>query len=240
MSSKPKAQYSWVVNGPLALLPTPLFQTGAIDQFTKVASGMALVHNSVIRGLNSIYLQAPRVQPHDYENFIGYSLAWYELLNAHHDGEEDFLFPRIEAQVGETGLMDANVKQHGREYKFAGQTLVDRMDSFKDVLIEHLTDEIPTILNLAQYGDRLDMLKLMDEDGKRAMCSLSKFHGLRLFFCNDDVTYENGMHAAFPPAPKIAKLVIMHLFTYWNPGYWKFATFDKWGMPKELHYAGPK
>ena len=38
---------------------------------------MALAHNGIIRGLNSIYLQAPHVKPEDKPDFVGYALTWF-------------------------------------------------------------------------------------------------------------------------------------------------------------------
>ena len=74
---------------------------------------MALVHNSIIRGYNSIYLQARNVKPNEYKDFVGYAYAWYDLLDAHHRGEEEHGFPLIEKSVGIPGLMQPNVDQHG-------------------------------------------------------------------------------------------------------------------------------
>jgi hypothetical protein len=42
---------------------------------------MALGHNMIVRGLNSIYLQAPLVKPEDHEDFIQYALCWYQVLD---------------------------------------------------------------------------------------------------------------------------------------------------------------
>lgn len=98
-------------DGPIALVKTPKFETKATDQFTEVASQMAMVHNSIIRGWNSIYLQAPNVVPHDFKDFVGYAYAWYELLDAHHRGEEEFAFPALEKMTGVKGIMDANIQQ---------------------------------------------------------------------------------------------------------------------------------
>src|ERR1700743_361893 len=124
---------------------------------------MAVVHNVLIRGFNSVYLQAPNVKPSDYKDFIGYSFAWWESLQAHHDGEEEFFFLEVERQAGEKGIMDANRAQHeafhkgldayhdylkglhGKEAQFSGVKLVEIMDSFKEALCQHLYDEIPTI-----------------------------------------------------------------------------------------------
>jgi len=248
------AKYSWE-RGPWKLLQTPKYQTGATDQYTDVATQMVLVHNAVIRGFNSIYLQAPNVKPSEYKDFVGYSYAWYEVLNGHHDGEEELAFPRIEQELGMPGLMTPNVEQHaafhsgfdayasylrslsGRESAFSATTLISIMDSFRDALITHLNDEIPTILNLAQYGDRLNLAKIMADDGEDTMGKMSKIGALPLFLLNNDLTFEGGMHSEFPPAPKVAKWVMMHGCTWWYRGWWKFATCDSYGRPKELHCA---
>jgi hypothetical protein len=42
---------------------------------------MALAHNVIIRGLNSIYRQGPNIHAKDHEDFIGYATCWSEILN---------------------------------------------------------------------------------------------------------------------------------------------------------------
>lgn len=98
---------------PLPLIPTPHYRTGETDQYTAAASQMALVHNALIRGYNSIHLQAANVQPRDYKDFVEYAYAWYEVISAHHRGEEEIFFPSIDKALGTKGLMDVNVAQHG-------------------------------------------------------------------------------------------------------------------------------
>ena len=61
---------------------------------------MALLHNSALRGYNSIYLQAPHVKPADYADFIGYCLTWYKFVKHHHDDEEANLFPKVLKVLG--------------------------------------------------------------------------------------------------------------------------------------------
>ncbi|KAK8028494.1 hypothetical protein PG991_005550 [Apiospora marii] len=63
-------------DAPLPLLSTPRFDTGKDDPFTIEASHMALSHNAFIRGFNSIYQQAPRLElTVDKSDFVGYCLA---------------------------------------------------------------------------------------------------------------------------------------------------------------------
>ena len=75
-----------------------------------------MIHNSMIRGLNSIYVQAPHVLPADHADFIEYSRCWAELVIGHHDVEETVFFPNIEKSIGIKGLMDANIEQHRMFY----------------------------------------------------------------------------------------------------------------------------
>lgn len=76
---------------------------------------MCVVHNAMVRGLNSIVIQGPNIQPADYTDFIGYSLCWHAVVHEHHTSEEDQFFPDIEKAVGEKGLLDSNVEEH-RKY----------------------------------------------------------------------------------------------------------------------------
>ena len=78
------------------------------------ASHMALVHNVFIRGYNSIYQQAPHIRPADYRDFVGYCLAWHEMVQGHHDSEEEVLFPGIEEATGVKGIMDGEKAEHGK------------------------------------------------------------------------------------------------------------------------------
>lgn len=77
---------------------------------------MALVHNVIIRGYNSIYLQAPRVKGSDTVDFLHYCEAWYILMIGHHDSEESILFPGIEKATGVKGIMDDDIHEHGRSW----------------------------------------------------------------------------------------------------------------------------
>lgn len=87
------------------------------DPFTIEASHMALSHNSFIRGFNSIYQQAPRVEkPEDKLDFVGYCLAWIDCVLAHHHYEETELFPNVNKAAGETDLMAGAVHQHEAFY----------------------------------------------------------------------------------------------------------------------------
>jgi hypothetical protein len=110
------ANMTILADKPLSLLVPP--QSKQADpskpenDFVGAASEMCLVHNFLIRGYNSIFLQAPHVKPEDYSDFINYSMCWLNLIRSHHDGEERLIFPEIEKATGDA-CMQENVKQHG-------------------------------------------------------------------------------------------------------------------------------
>jgi hemerythrin-like domain-containing protein len=84
------------------------------------ASQMALSHNVLIRGLNAILQQAPHVkaagsadyQRQDVVDLLYYVEAWVRTVHLHHDTEEEFMFPAIERETGQTGLFDHAEEQH--------------------------------------------------------------------------------------------------------------------------------
>ena len=90
------------------------FQTGYADPYVEIASEMCVVHNALLRSLNSIYIQSPNIELADYKDFVGYSLCWYYVVHEHHTSEEEQFFPEIEEAVGEKGLMGRNVEEHSK------------------------------------------------------------------------------------------------------------------------------
>lgn len=61
---------------------------------------MALMHNAVLRGYNTMYLQASKIQEEDYADFIGYATTWCNFVISHHDSEEKELFPKTLEVLG--------------------------------------------------------------------------------------------------------------------------------------------
>jgi hemerythrin-like domain-containing protein len=61
---------------------------------------MAHIHNAILRGYNSIYLQAPHVEDADKAAFVGYAMTWYHFVKSHHEDEEAELFPKVEEVLG--------------------------------------------------------------------------------------------------------------------------------------------
>ena len=118
---------------PCALITTPQYATKKVtislqrstqalllipqaDIFTIGATHMAHIHNAILRGYNSIYLQALHVQDTDKAAFIGYALSWYRFVKSHHDDEETELFPAVEELLGSKSIWEDTHAEHGTRF----------------------------------------------------------------------------------------------------------------------------
>lgn len=93
--------------------------------FVSGASHMALLHNSIFRGYNSIYLQAPHVRDADKADFVGYALTWFKFVKSHHDDEELNLFTKIEDLLDDKTVFEETHKEHGTFHLFRSQNQQD-------------------------------------------------------------------------------------------------------------------
>lgn len=99
---------------------------------------MALLHNSIFRGYNSIYLQAPHVQDADKADFIGYALTWFKFVKSHHDDEEESLFTKIEELLDDKTVFDETHKEHGTSgTKTPGRMLAHSMPPRNQSTAQH-------------------------------------------------------------------------------------------------------
>jgi len=229
------------------------------DACDEVGSHMVLVHNMLLRGLNSIYLQAPHISKVDEIPFCKYIQIWYMILHHHHSGEEADIFPIVDQIVGEKDVMAANVEQHhafqpgldafmayvrdceaGKQV-YDGDRIMALIDAFGKILSNHLAEEIPTILALRRFGaDKLEPLpKLLDEQGGKAMQTLGLAAELPWAFVNIDRQFENGRWKAWPPAPAVIELIVRNVAYWVHSDIWKFGACDRKCQLKPL-YAVPK
>ncbi|KAH8820711.1 hypothetical protein F5884DRAFT_58620 [Xylogone sp. PMI_703] len=247
-------------DSPFNLIETPAhaqnMKIEPMDQFVEAASLMALAHNMIIRGLNSIYRQSLYVEPKDYKSFINYASCWYEVLEAHHKSEEQEFFPLVESHAGEQGLMDGSIEQHHaflpplEAYKsylqsvtnnpqdFSGSHLNSLIDAFAPALMAHLTDEISSLLSLSRFGlERLPLASIWKPIAKRSGDGLSKTGALMFFFLNIDVEYEDGMWSNWPPIPRPVRAIMVRALGLQNKSWWRFASCRYDGKMKKLHVA---
>lgn len=129
---------------------------------------MTHVHNVITRGVNSFYLQAPNVRnPSDIKDFLHFVIVWGNLVDRHHETEEESIFPDLENFTGDKGLMQHSVEQHHAFHSglqtlknYASSTAPEDYSSDKrksiidglgPTLQEHLVDEIDTMLTLKKF-----------------------------------------------------------------------------------------
>jgi hypothetical protein len=154
---------------------------------------MAVVHNTLLRGLNSIYLQASSAKAQSSRvPFLQYCRTWYVVVHAHHSHEEEKLFPKIEGICGEEGILSVNIEQHHafeggmQTYvayvdeciqdpsKFEPAKLTGIIDKFGKELSAHLNDEVESLLGLRKFGEAKALLihKAIDDGGSEQLVNI--------------------------------------------------------------------
>ncbi|KAI5272468.1 hypothetical protein E4T47_04356 [Aureobasidium subglaciale] len=254
----PKDQ-SWA-DGPCEIIHTPQFLTKKEDIWTKGATHMALLHNAILRGFNTIYLQAPHVQPANYHAFIGYSLTWYRFVKSHHDDEEAELFPKVDDILKEKGIWDKTHQEHKTFLEgltnfhdhltnlpspasFDGNKLVDIMDSFHRPFEHHFHHEIDTIASFATLPNAPPpdspeaalAAATFKAWGKKTLTKAGMTDVVPFALLNLDTTFEDGLWAAWPPMPGPVRWMMVNIFGSWNWTWWKFASCDASGSPRALY-----
>ncbi|KAI5298900.1 hypothetical protein KEM56_003681 [Ascosphaera pollenicola] len=254
-SSKPWADQ------PLPLVETPFHATKETDVYTQGASQMALLHNAILRGFNTIYLQAPHVQPKDYRDFIGYSLTWCKFVKKHHDDEEARLFPSVESAMGVIGALDHSREEHhtfmhgltkfntylaslfnaNRTAEFSGARLVSIMDSFKKAFCHHFHHEIDHIADLRDLTEAIcaehtaEVGAIFAAWGRNSIRGVGVSDIFSFILMNFDRTAENGIWKDWPPnMPAPIRWILINVGGAWNSNYWKFSSCTSDGRPRTL------
>lgn len=142
---------------PYALLPIPPL---AADHRKDCAENfhweMSLAHNIFVRGLNSIWLNAPLVKPKDEAAFAGYCLACITTIHAHHYGEEAYIFPVLQTKLDmknnedqhkafHDGMEDFEsymIKVQKKQGKYNSEQTRQLLRAFGDDLVQYLNDEV--------------------------------------------------------------------------------------------------
>jgi hypothetical protein len=117
------------------------------------------------------------------------------------------------------------------------------MDSFQEAFNNHFHNEIATI---ASFGDLPSAPKSGTPEaeraaavfkawGKKTVTKAGTFDVVPFFLLNLDVTYEEGMWAAWPPMPAPIRWGLVNVAGAYYWGRWKFASCDAAGKPRELY-----
>ncbi|KAF8851084.1 hypothetical protein BDZ45DRAFT_601987 [Acephala macrosclerotiorum] len=259
MSASPSSPKPWA-DTPLVMIPTPMFLTKKHDLFTSGASHMCMVHNSIFRGYNSIYHQAPHISEADKANFISYCLAWHKFLKSHADNEDNSLFPKTEELLDDKTIFEESHKEHDafmpgvakfQQYllnlksptDFSGTKLLEIMATFQDPFEAHMRSEISTIAALAQHQrtpkegseEEKSTQAAFDTREGNAIVKAGVTDVLPFFLFNFDSEYEDGLWRDWPPIPGLARWGLISVARVMHPGWWKFASCDAGRRRKELY-----
>jgi hypothetical protein len=219
---------------------------------------MCCVHNVLIRGINSIYKQAPYVQPADFKAFVGFALSWYKIVHHHHRSEEEHFFDEVDKSFGK-GVMSQCLQEHEAfhegldkyntyltslsrtEHKFSGPALQKIIDDFAPALGLHLKHEIDILMGLHRFDDEALVSSLWDKAvaaGIKDLSFSSFVEDIPFYLLNHDLTFEGGIHTNFPPFPPPVRFIMSHVLTLWHWNWWRFAACNTSGRPQAL-YALP-
>lgn len=156
----------------------------------EMAYTMAQIHNTVLRGVNSIYKQAANVKPgtQDCADFLFYNQCVYDFLHHHHMNEEESFFPLLRDLTGDATFCDVATKEHDlfdvgvgkwKEYiynvnpeEYDGSRLKEIIEGFGTHLHQHLTAEIAWLLSMSKY-DSDACKKAFLTTGKKAEAELT-------------------------------------------------------------------
>ncbi|KAH7033172.1 uncharacterized protein B0I36DRAFT_407830 [Microdochium trichocladiopsis] len=247
-------------DSPIELVATPQFQTRKTDMFTAGASHMALLHNSILRGYNSIYLQAPHVQPADKADFVGYCKTWHKFVTSHHDDEEATLFTKVEELLDDKTVWSethaeheaflAGLAQFGQylasvqnpSTDFSGAELQRIMKTFEKPFGEHFHSEISTIAALADHPnapapgspEEAEAAVTFKTWGKSTVSKAGTWDVVPFFLQNLDGTAEDGMWANWPPMPAPIRWGLVNIGGVFHGNWWKFSSCAN-GKPRELY-----
>ncbi|KAI0427909.1 hypothetical protein F5Y09DRAFT_314657 [Xylaria sp. FL1042] len=257
-STTPTPAKPWA-DAPLKLITTPQFETKRTDLFATGATHMALLHNSIFRGYNSIYQQAPNVKDVDKADFIGYSLTWYKFVKSHHDDEEVSLFTKVEDVLDDKTIWAETHKEHEAflpglaEFEkylsslrspkdFSGTELQRIMSSFQEPFETHFHSEISTIADLADHPnapkpgtpEEVDASLTFKTWGKSTVTKAGTLDVVPFFLLNLDGTVEDGMWANWPPIPAPIKWGLVNIGGAYHNRWWKFSSCAG-GKPRQLY-----
>ncbi|KAI3337280.1 hemerythrin HHE cation binding domain-containing protein [Xylariaceae sp. AK1471] len=242
---------------PFQLLTTPTYQlhdNEKPNEFVNATTHMALAHNMMIRSLNAMYLQAPHISPEQARPFLQFAELWCKVVEHHHRTEEDIFFPMLEEMTGEKDIMKANSEQHdafqsvlgifaayirqclSRENKYNGTELIRIFDGFAPVLWQHLSDEIPTLIALEQYWEKVTGFHAkFAAEVEKTQQELGVLAGAVFVIATHDVEYEGGIHVEFPPIPSVITWGLRNVAWWAHHDWWYFAPCDRSGKMRQLN-----
>ncbi|KAJ9605563.1 hypothetical protein H2200_010220 [Cladophialophora chaetospira] len=219
------------------------------------ARQMAQIHNTIIRALNASWNHSISVKPDTQEaaDFLLFNQQLFHTLDHHHHVEDDYMFPAFEKLLGQPCAMEENTKGHEsfaeglaifRKYvsvtkssEFNGVTLRHIIEAFAPNLIQHLHDEIPTLVNL-HVLDSKELMKIWKHAEHMATKDNSLYTDAPWTLgCQDKSFLIDGQKGDFPGVPWVAEALIRNWHAKKHAGAWSFCPSDLSGRRRLLQVA---
>lgn len=216
------------------------------------AREMAQIHNTLIRAVNASYNHAIHVEAGTVtaSDFLLYNQIIFKFIDHHHHTEDDFLFPELERMLQRPGAMEENTEGHHsfetglkefekyvfttRPADFDGFTLRGIIESFAPMLIQHLHDEIPTLVALHTLNSK-QLKSVWEQAGKIATKDTDLYTDAPwIIGCQDKQFLIDGKKCEFPNMPWIAEALIRNFHAKRHAGVWKFLPCDLHGQRRQM------
>ena len=88
------------------------------------------------------------------------------------------------------------------------------------------------LMKLSQFN--FEAKAMWDKHGEESMGKCSAVSTLPFVWVNLDTTFEGGIWANWPPAPKAVVWVLRNVLSKWNSKVWRFGSTDLQGRPHQL------
>ncbi|EXJ76909.1 hypothetical protein A1O3_10066 [Capronia epimyces CBS 606.96] len=216
------------------------------------ARQMAQIHNTIIRALNASWNHAISVQPCTREagDFLFFNQQLCKTIVRHHHVEDEYLFPEVDKLQGQPGGTQGNRKDHEsfaaglavfqkyvfitKSSEFCGLTVRHIIESFAPSFIQHLHDEIPTLVNL-HVLDSAALMKTWKHANHLATKDAELYNdGPWLLGCQDNAFTIDGIKNDFPGGFWVTGAVIRTWHARKHAGAWKFCPSDLSGRRRQL------
>ncbi|KAF8906785.1 hypothetical protein CPB84DRAFT_1844244 [Gymnopilus junonius] len=218
------------------------------NMFDYPAINMAAAHNTLIQGVNAIIAHAPHVTENKVQPFMVFCLTLFGVIHHHHHVEETFYFDALEEKLGK-GVLTTNMDEHATfvpkleetkkwleevqaaKEKYDGRVCVEKINTFADLMVEHLEYEVPTLSRekiRAAFTEK--ELKALDaEFMKHALKNMDLYTNVPVVLaCGNPVT------PWFPPIPLPMKWATRWWFSRRQKEAWEFGTTDFYGNARLL------
>ncbi|EIN14464.1 hypothetical protein PUNSTDRAFT_110553 [Punctularia strigosozonata HHB-11173 SS5] len=211
----------------------------ATSQFPTVAAerlawAMAWTHLVIWNSWKATYFFADKYPKDDFPSYRDFAALSVDFLIAHHDAEEETLFPELEKKI--PGSMEENEAQHKafldglvdlhgyitstNESDFKPATLRAKFDNILLPVMTHLAEELPTIegSKIKQHYDEAGAAQLAKQLHKATRGESTK----TLPFVLQNLP----PGSPFPPAPKFVTGILGPWAFWWkHKNLWKYTAY---------------